>query len=103
MTQENQAKPLPAWLQVAADGVTITLKHKVELAGVQVERLTMRAPCVRDVRAATAAGGGDDEKMEMSLFSSLLAATEAELLALKYVDYLRVQAGYFRLVSEGDV
>jgi len=103
MTPVTQEKPLPAWLAVSADGVTVTLKYPANLGGLLQDRLTMRAPCVRDVRAAEAVGGGDYEKMEISLFSSLLTATEAELMALKLVDYKRLQAGYFRLVDEDDV
>ena len=103
MTQVQDNAALPTWLKVNEDGVTVTLKHKVNLNGVVVDRMTMRAPSVRDVRAAKAAGGGSPEEFEMALFCSLLTVTETELVALKYVDYMRLQAGYFRLVEEDDV
>jgi len=41
--------------------------------------------------------------MEKNLFCSLLTATEAELVSLKYKDYKRLQVGYFRLVEEDGV
>ena len=103
MTQTTQDNALPTWLEVSEEGVIVTLKYKANLSGVVSDRLTMRAPCVRDVRAATVAGGGDYEKMEMSLFCSLLTLSEAEVATLKYVDYKRLQAGYFRMVEEDDV
>ncbi len=103
MTQATQDKALPAWLEVSEEGVTVTLKYRATLNSVTVDRVTMRAPCVRDMRAATLAGGGDYEKMEMALFCSLLSAAESDLAALKVVDYKRVQAGYFRMVEEDDV
>jgi hypothetical protein len=36
----------------------------------------------------------------MSLFASLTQTPEADLMSLKMVDYLRLQAGYFRLVTD---
>ncbi|MHC8299014.1 phage tail assembly protein [Pseudomonas sp. ZS1P83] len=103
MTQASEAKPLPKWLALNDDGVTVTLAYKANFNGMVVDKLTMRAPSVRDMDAAKAAGGGDFEKMEKSLFCSLLTATDVELGGLKYKDYNRLQAGYFRLVEEDDV
>ncbi len=103
MTQVTQEKPLPQWLKMTEGGFRITLKYPTELNGVLVDTLPMRAPCVRDVRAAQATCNGDDEKREMSLFASLTQTPEAELMALKVVDYMRLQAGYFRLVDDDSV
>lgn len=103
MTDVNLAAPLPKWLSLTAEGVTVTLNHPVNFNGVVTDKLTMRAPSVKDVMAAKAAGGGDYEKMEMNMFCSLLTATEPELLSLKYKDYKRLSAGYFRLVEEDDM
>ncbi|WP_210559077.1 MULTISPECIES: phage tail assembly protein [unclassified Pseudomonas] len=103
MTQAIQAtpeQPLPKWMELTEEGFRISLKYPTELNGVQVDRLTMRAPCVRDVRAAQAASNGDAEQREMSLFASLTQTPEADLMSLKMVDYLRLQAGYFRLVTD---
>jgi hypothetical protein len=94
---------LPAWLAVTDEGVTVTLRYQASLNGVLVDKLTMRAPSVKDFNAAKMVAAGDMEKMELHLFCSLLTATEADLLALKLKDYNRLQAGYFRLVEEDDV
>ncbi|MBK3440651.1 phage tail assembly protein [Pseudomonas lactis] len=103
MTDVSMASPLPAWLSLTAEGVTVTLVHKANFNGVVLDKLTMRAPSVKDVMGAKAAGGGDYEKMELNMFCSLLEATEAELLSLKYKDYKRLSVGYFRLVEEDDM
>ncbi|PTT97547.1 phage tail assembly protein [Pseudomonas mohnii] len=103
MTQLTQDNPLPSWLAVTAEGVTVTLAYQTNFNGVLIDKLTMRAPSVKDVEAATIAGGGSLEKMEKNLFCSLLTATEAELVSLKYKDYKRLQVGYFRLVEEDGV
>ncbi|WLI14349.1 MULTISPECIES: phage tail assembly protein [Pseudomonas] len=100
MTQTTLEKPLPKWLQLTEEGFRISLKYPTELSGVLVDTLAIRAPCVRDVRAAQATCNGDEEKREMSLFSSLTQTPEADLMALKLVDYMRLQAGYFRLVTD---
>lgn len=103
MTTVSLAAPLPSWLALSDDGVTVTLKHKANFNGVVTDKLMMRAPSVKDVMAAKVAGNGDNEKQELNLFCSLLMATENELTALKFKDYMRLQAGYFRLVEEDDV
>jgi hypothetical protein len=98
--QSTTESPLPKWLQLSDDGFRISLKYPTELCGVTVDTLMMRAPCVRDVRAAQAASNGDAEQRELSLFASLTQTPEADLLALKLVDYMRLQTGYFRLVTD---
>lgn len=103
MTQVNLDKPLPSWLAISDEGVTVTLAYRASFNGVTLDKLTMRAPSVKDFNTAKMVGGGDFEKMEINLFCSLLTATEAELLSLKLKNYNRLQAGYFRLVEENDV
>ncbi|MGX0889277.1 hypothetical protein AB7M22_001285 [Pseudomonas sp. ADAK2 TE3594] len=103
MTQVTQDQELPSWLKLSDEGVTVTLKYKTLISGVLTDKLMMRAPSVMDWRASKVAGNGDYEKQELSLFSSLLGLTEPELLSLKYKDYQRLSAGYFRLVEEDDV
>lgn len=103
MTQVAPEKPLPKWLQITEEGFRVSLKYPTELNGVTVDSLSVRAPCVRDVRAAQASSNGDDEKREMSLFSSLTQIPEADLMGLKVVDYMRLQGGYFRLVEDDGV
>lgn len=103
MTQVTAKDVLPKWLQITEEGFRITLKYPTELSGVLVDNMSIRAPCVRDIRAAQATCNGDEEKREMSLFSSLTQTPEADLMALKLVDYMRLQAGYFRLVQDDGV
>ena len=103
MTQVTQDQELLSWLKLSDEGVTVTLKYKTLISGVLTDKLMMRAPSVMDWRASKVAGNGDYEKQELSLFSSLLGLTEAELLSLKYKDYQRLSAGYFRLVEEDDI
>ena len=52
---------------------------------------------------AGAVSGGDAEKRELQLFSSLTEVAPNELEGLKVVDYNRVQEGYFRLVDESEL
>lgn len=96
-------KKLPAWLALSAERVTVTLSKPTEMNGVQVDKVSLRAPTVRDVRTAQATGGDDDEQRELNLFASLaeVGAKDLEGLALK--DYTRLQTGYFRLVQDDDV
>ena len=103
MTQISLNKRLPKWLELTDEGVTVTLAYKANISGVLVDKVTMRAPSVRDMEAAKAAGGGEMDKMEKNLFCSLIMATETDLASLKIKDYNRLQAGYFRLVEEDDV
>jgi hypothetical protein len=103
VNQDTTVSTLPKWLKLTDEGVTVTLKYKTVISGVMTDALTMRAPSVMDWRASKVAGNGDFEKQELSLFGSLVGLTEAELLTLKYKDYQRLSAGYFRLVDEDDV
>ena len=96
-------KKTPSWLVLTDEGVTVTLRYPTELNNVKTDKLVMRAPTVRDVRAAGAASGGDAEKRELQLFSSLTEVGTSDLEGLKVVDYQRVQEGYFRLVDEGEL
>ena len=99
----NTDKTIPTWLNLTDEGVTITLRYPTELNHVKTDKLVMRAPTIRDVRAANAVSGGDAEKRELQLFSSLTEIPTADLEGLKVVDYTRVQEGYFRLVDEGEL
>lgn len=100
MTQISKENALPKWLEVTAEGVRITLKYPVEVTGIKTDNLFLRAPCVRDLRAANAAANGDDEKRDMAMFSSLTQVGENDLVGLKVIDYERLQVGYFRLVTD---
>ncbi len=96
----NNTQKTPAWLSVDADAATIQLSRPVECNGIQVDRLRMRAPTVRDIRIAHRAAGGDETDRELQLFASLLEIGQKDLEALKLVDYQRLQTAYFRLVED---
>lgn len=94
---------IPGWMDLRADGVTVRLSKAIEANGIQVDKLNLRAPTVRDIRAATSTSNGDDEQRELNLFASLaeVGAKDLEGMALK--DYTRLQAGYFRLVQDDEL
>ena len=96
------SKKTPSYLVVESDRVTVSLSKPAEANGVQVDKLTLRAPTVRDVRAATSTTG-DDEQREVNLFASLAEVGVKDLEGLTLKDYTRLQAGYFRLVQEDEL
>ncbi|MCO7608613.1 phage tail assembly protein [Pseudomonas chlororaphis] len=99
----TQAKKTPAWMNLAVDSVVVTLTKAVELNGVRCDTVTLRAPTVRDVRAANTAAGGDDEQRELALFASLAQVGSKDLEGMTLKDYQRLQAGYFRLVQDDEL
>ncbi|MFK3790922.1 phage tail assembly protein [Pseudomonas piscis] len=99
----TQAKKTPAWMNLSADSVVVTLTKAVELNGVRCDTVTLRAPTVRDVRAANTAAGGDDEQRELALFASLAQVSSKDLEGMTLKDYQRLQAGYFRLVQDDEL
>jgi hypothetical protein len=101
MTQVNDKK-LPVWLAVTAESAVVTLSRPSDANGVKVETLTLRAPAVREVRAADRASNGDDEQRELILFAGLAEVGLKDLEGLKLVDYRRVQAAYSRLAPDTD-
>ncbi|MHA3737879.1 phage tail assembly protein [Pseudomonas sp. Eth.TT006] len=103
MTEVSAKKPDPSWLSVTDEGAVITFKGTAEFGGIKVDKVTMRAPTVRDQRAASAGAKGDYEQLEINMFCSLLQATEPEIAALTTRNYNRLQAGYFRLVEEDEL
>lgn len=94
------SKPLPKYIKLEADSVTVTLTKPAELNGITQDQITLRAPTVRDIRNSTQASGGDDEQRELNLFASLAEVGVKDLDGLTYKDYTRLQSGYFRLVQE---
>lgn len=96
-------KKIPAWLNLTDEGVTVTLRYPTELNSIKTDRITLRAPTVRDVRTAQATSGNDAEQREMQLFASLAEVSVKDLECLKLLDYQRVQEGYFRLVNEDEL
>jgi len=96
----DYSKSMPAWLSLTTDQVLVTLSCPSEINGVLVDKLALRSPTVRDVRAANRDAGGDDEQRELVLFASLSGAPVADLEGLKLVDFNRLQAGYFRMDND---
>lgn len=94
---------IPPWLTLTNESARITLSFPVEINGVLTDSLTLRNPTVREVRAANAVGGGDEEQRELTLFASLADAGQKDLEGLKIRDYARLQTAYFRLVLEDGV
>lgn len=99
----SELKKLPAWLQLNPESATVTLTRPYDINDVKVDKLTMRSPTVREVRAADRASGDDEEQRELMLFAGLCDAGQQDLEGLKLVDYHRLQAGYFRLVQDDGV
>lgn len=91
---------LPEWLVLSADGAVVTLKYPLEVDGMKRDKIAMRAPCLRDLRAASAMANGDQEQLEVNLLCSLTQIGDKDLGAIKTVDYKRLQEGYFRLDNE---
>ncbi|WP_256348270.1 phage tail assembly protein [Pseudomonas reactans] len=94
---------MPSWLSITTDNVLVTLSCPSEINGVTVDKLALRSPTVRDVRAASREAGGDDEQRELVLFAALAGAPVTDLEGLKLVDFNRLQAGYFRLDQDNGV
>lgn len=99
----SDLKKLPAWLTITPENAVVKLSKPSEINSVMVDQLTLRSPTVREVRAANATSGGDDELREMHLFASLSEAGTKDLEGLKLTDYQRLQAAYFRLVQDDGV
>lgn len=90
----------PDYLTFTADGVTIKLNTPTELNGTVVDSMHMRTPMVRDMRAATAVCGNNNEQLELNLFASLSEVGVQDLENMTLKDYERVKLGYRFLVSE---
>ena len=97
------SKPLPKYIKLEADRVTVTLTKPAELNGVTQDQIPLRAPTVRDIRNSTQASGGDDEQRELNLFASLAEVGVKDLEGLAYKDYNRVANGYTFLVRDDEI
>jgi hypothetical protein len=94
---------LPKWLQLGDGIATIILSRPSEANGIKVDKLTLREPTVREMRAATLQGGSNEEEQEMVLFCSLASIGRADLEGLLMRDYRRLQTAYFRLGADDGV
>lgn len=96
-------KPVPKYLKLTDENVTVTLSKPSELNGIKVDTITLRAPTVRDMRISTQTGGDSDEQREMNLFASLAEVGVKDLESLLYKDYNRISTGYTFLVRESEL
>ncbi len=94
---------MPSWLVVDTEGAVVALSKAYDVNDIKIDRLTLRAPTVRDVRDASSASNGDDEQRETILLANLSESSTKDLEGLKLTDYQRLQAAYFRLVQDGGV
>ncbi|MFJ7790644.1 phage tail assembly protein [Pseudomonas sp. NPDC096925] len=97
------SKPVPKYLKLTAENVTVTLTKPAEMNGIKVDTITLRAPTVRDMRISSQTSDGDDELRELNLFASLAEVGVKDLEGLMYKDYNRVSTGYTFLVQEDEL
>ena len=93
----------PSWMVVSDAGVTITLSTPKSFHGITQQKLHMRSPTVREVRACQKAHPNDDLAVDAMLFASLSDVSEKELMELTLRDYERIKRGYFRMVDEDEL
>ncbi len=97
------SKPVPKFLTLTAENVTVRLSKPTTLNGIDQATITLRAPTVKDIRAAGQTSGGDDAQREMNLFASLAEVGVKDLEGLTYKDYNRVATGYNFLVQDDEL
>lgn len=100
MSEKQKDKPLPSWLQLSDNGAVIRFKGKATVCSVEVDQVIMRAPTIKDIRAAKKVAGDDEDSADDVLFASLIGASQADVEGLQVVDYNRLQRAYFRLVQD---
>ena len=94
------ADQLPDWLQVTPEHAVVTLTKPSIVNGMKVDTITMRSPTLKESRDSNESHPKDENAAEMMLFTSLCSACRADLEGLSVKDYVRLQRGYFRLVTE---
>lgn len=102
-SEAKKPDPIPSWMQIDAEGVMVKLTAPSTINGVKVDSIRLRSPTLLEVRTAQKANPGDDEKMELMLFSSLAEAGPGDLEGLKLKDYVRVQNAYFRMGEDDEL
>lgn len=95
-------KTMPAWLTPSAGGIAVQLARTAEINGVNVDRLTLREPTVRDLRTAEKINPNDKGAEEIYLFATLAECSPADIEQLTMRNYTRVQEGYFRLLEDDE-
>lgn len=97
------SKEIPEWLTLSIEGAQVLLSTPSAVNGVKVDRLSMRSPTIREVRAAEASVPDDEDKREFVLFGGLTEAGHLDIEGLTVRDYKRLQTAYFRLVKEDEL
>lgn len=97
------SKPVPKYLKLTAENVTVTLTKPTAINGVDTDTITLRAPTVKDIRISSQTSGGDEEQQELNLFASLAEVGVKDLEGMTYKDYNRVATGYNFLVREDEL
>jgi hypothetical protein len=94
---------IPAWLTITQESATIKLSKPSTANGIEVDTVVMRSPSLREVRAIDAIYPKDQNAHELALFASLTDIGEKDLQEFRLKDHMRLQRGYFRLVTDDEV
>lgn len=79
--------------------VTVPLDFPTKFDGIERDRLTLRRPKVRDLRAAQKVGAGDPDGVELALFATLAEVAPNDLEDMDLADYHGLQDAYGRFRS----
>ena len=95
---ENQTNALPAYITVAADGsVDITTRKPVNIGGAETSVVRMREPTVEDMERH--GNITNPQTRELAIFADLCSMSPAEVRALKWGDYNRLQTAYSTFID----
>ncbi|MEX5504169.1 phage tail assembly protein [Pseudomonas putida] len=97
------SKKVPSYIELTEDHAIITLTKPSEMNGVKVDKVTLRAPTVREMRISSKTAGGDEEQIELNLFASLAEVGIQDLDNLTIKNYNRISTGYTFLVREDEL
>ena len=79
------------------NSVSIELEYPITVAGASVGVLSMRRPKVGDILAANRIK--DDVEKEVSIFANLCQVAPADIHALDYKDYRKLQETFLGFTS----
>lgn len=88
----------PDYLQINEGNIVITLNAGIEIDGVKTKTLTMRAPKVKDQRAADKLAG-DNSDRELFVFGNLCGIAPSDFDEMDLDDYVRVQVAYSNFIK----
>lgn len=98
------AEVIPDYItHLDADSVTVRLGRPTTINGQRVERVTLRAPLVSDMRAAQRQADSPEE-VESILFATLAGMPGAQFYEhMRWSDWERLQRGYFCMLAAVDM